>query len=203
MAHCLVNDTPAVLDFRPDTWGDLLDGLDRQLAAGGRVVTAVRFDGVELPSFRESAAAGTLLDAIARIDVEAEDAAALVRAAVDSAADSLPALVRGAGEAAAALRTGTPDAADQLVALVAAMQSLVALTAAAAYAARLSLATDAATEGRVNDACGAVASALEALIARHADGNAASLADAIDGQLAPAIGAWGDVLAPIRIGGRA
>jgi hypothetical protein len=199
MAHCLVNDTPAVLDFRPETWGDLLDGLDRQLAAGGRVVTAVRFDGVELPSFRESAAAGTLLDAIARIDVEAEDAAALVRAAVDSAADSLPALVRGAGEAAAALRKGTPDAADQLVALVAAMQSLVALTAAA----RLSLATDAATEVRVNDACGAVASALEALIARHADGNAASLADAIDGQLAPAIGAWGDVLAPIRIGGRA
>jgi hypothetical protein len=156
MAHCLVNDTPAELDFRQETWGDLLDGLDRQLAAGGRVVTAVRFDGVDLPSFRESAAAGTLLDGIARIDAEAEDAAALVRAAVDSAA---------------------------------------------AYAARLSLVTDAATEGRVREACDRVAAALETLIARRRNGDAASLADALDGQLVRAIAAWGDVLAPIGTGG--
>jgi hypothetical protein len=201
MAHCLVNDTPAELDFRPETWGDLLAGLDRRLAADGRVVTAVRFDGVDQPSYRAPAATGTPLAAVARIDVEAEEAASLVRAAVDAAADSLPALVRDAGEVAAALRSGARDSAQQLTALVAALQSLVALTAAAAYAARLSLTTDEAGEDRVRAACDGVAAALEGLIARQEQGDPAGVGDAIDAQLVPAIASWGDVLAPIRNGG--
>ena len=45
-------------EFRPETWGDLLERLDRTLVADGRVVTAVRFDGVDQPSFRDAELAG-------------------------------------------------------------------------------------------------------------------------------------------------
>ena len=54
MAHCLVNDTLESFDFLPETWGRVLATLDARLVASRRVVTAVRFDGVDQPSFRSA-----------------------------------------------------------------------------------------------------------------------------------------------------
>jgi hypothetical protein len=68
MVDCLVNDIPERFDFLPETWGALLAGLDRRISAGRRVVTAVRFDGVDQPSFRHPDLAGVALERIARID---------------------------------------------------------------------------------------------------------------------------------------
>ncbi len=145
MAHCLVNDTPETFEFSPETWGQLLDSLDRTLVADRRVVTAVRFDGVDQPTFRSPELAAADLGRIGQVEVEAEDAAALLGAAVAAADDSLPGLVNGVRTTAASLRAGAPEAQTGLVALVAAVQSLVALTAAAATAANVSLGAGAGT----------------------------------------------------------
>ena len=182
MARCLVNERPELTEIRPETWEGLLEALDARLAADRLVVTAVRFDGVDQPSFREPAVGATPLDGIAQVDIDAEDAVGLLRAAVDAAADSLPELVTGVRLTAAAVRAGAPDAQTQLGALVVALQSLMQLTAAAL------------TEG-----CGRIAKALEGLAPLQAGAQWAALADALDTHLVPAVAGWSDVLTPIRL----
>ncbi len=199
MADCLVNDIPETLDFRPETWGRLLAGLDRQIGASRRVVTAVRFDGVDQPSFRHPELAGLPLDRIARIDVEAEDAGVLLRAAVDAATDSLPDLVAGVGQTAAALRGDAPDAQGQLGALVVALQSLMSLTVAAGTAADISYGADPGAEAIVRGACARIETALVTLVDRQTGGDTRAVADALDQHLAPAVAGWTDVLTPIRM----
>lgn len=199
MADCRVNDMPEILDFRPETWGTLLAALDRRMGADRRVVTAVRFDGVDQPSFRHPDLAATALDRVARVDVEAEDAAALLRAAVDAACDSLPELVAGVGQTAAALRGDTADAQGQLGTLVAALQSLMTLTVAAGTAADISFGPDPAAEDVVRGACARIEAALATLVARQTDGNTRAVADALDDHLAPAVAGWTDVLTPLRM----
>jgi hypothetical protein len=199
MADCLVNDIPETLDFRPETWGALLAGLDRRAGASRRVVTAVRFDGVDQPSFRHPELDGLALDRIARIDVDAEDAGALLRAAVDAATDSLPELVAGVGETAAALRGEAPGAQAQLGTLVVALQSLMSLTVAAGTAADISYGADAGADAVVRGACLRIEAALATLVERQTDGDTRAVADALDQHLAPAVAGWTDVLTPIRM----
>ena len=198
MAHYLVNDTPEMFDFSPETWGQLLDALDRTLVADRRVVTAVRFDGVDQPTFRSRELAAAGLAGIARVDIDAEDAAALLAAAVDAAGASLPGLVSGVRTTAASLRAGAPDAQAGLVTLVTAVQSLVALTAAAATAANVSMGAAAGAAPSVVTACSGLEAALRELVAHQATEHWSALADALDADLAPAIARWHHVLEPIR-----
>lgn len=197
MALCLVNDRPTIEEFRPETWGELLDAVERTLVPGRQVVTAVRFDGVDQPTYRSPELAATAVSTVARIDIDAEDAAALLTAAVDAAADSLPGLIDGVRQTAAALRSGTADAPAQLVTLVGAVQSLVALTAAAATAANVSMG-DAAAAPPVVAACAELETALQRLVGHQAGARWPALAAALDRDLAPAIARWHDVLDPIR-----
>lgn len=199
MADCLVNDIAETPDFLPETWGALLAWLDRRVGAGRQVVTAVRFDGVDQPSFRHPELAGLPLDRIARIDVDAEDAGALLRATVDAASDSLPDLVAGIGETAAALRGDALDAQGQIVALVAALQSLMTLTVAAGAAADVSCGADPRAEAIMRGACARIEAALVTLVARQTDGDTRAVADALDQHLAPAVAGWTDVLTPLRM----
>jgi len=198
MAHYLVNDTPETCDFSPETWGHVLDSLDRTLVIGRRVVTAVRFDGVDQPTFRSPELAAADLSLVDRVDIDTEDAAALLAAAVDAAGESLPGLVSGVRATAASLRAGTPDAQAGLVALVAAVQSLVALTAAAATAANVSMGAASGAAPPVEAACGGLETALRSLVTHQATEQWPALADALDADLAPAIARWHDVLEPIR-----
>lgn len=199
MARCLVNERPELTEIRPETWKGLLEALDARLAADRLVVTAVRFDGVDQPSFREPAVGATPLDGIAQVDIDAEDAVGLLRAAVDAAADSLPELVTGVRLTAAAVRAGAPDAQTQLGALVVALQSLMQLTAAALTAAQMSLGADASSDAALTEGCGRIAKALEGLAPLQAGAQWAALADALDTHLVPAVAGWSDVLTPIRL----
>ncbi len=198
MAECLVNDTPQILDFPPENWGQLLAGLDAALERDRRVVTAVRFDGVDQPSFRSGAAKRTALNGIARVDVDAEDTSALLGAAVDAAIESLPSVLMGVRMTAAALRAGAHDAHTQLVALVAAVQSLVALTAAAATAADVSLGEVPGSDAAVVSTCGTLEAALRQLVSHQSSEHWEALAESLDADLAPAIAGWQHVLAPLR-----
>ncbi len=198
MVQCLVNETPETFEFTPETWGQLLDALDRALVADRRVVTAVRFDGVDQPTFRSPELSAATLAGITRVAIDAEDAAALLSAAIEAAGDSLPGLVTGVRTTAASLRNAAPDAQGALVALVGAVQSLVALTAAAATAANVSMGANADAAPATVAACAELETALRQLVGHQAAERWSALADALDADLAPAIARWHDVLDPIR-----
>ncbi|MGE0362208.1 MAG: hypothetical protein AB7H93_18035 [Vicinamibacterales bacterium] len=198
MTECLVNDAPVAVDFRPETWGELLAQLDRALGRDRRVVTAVRFDGVDEPSFRGPAQSRRALAPVTRIDIEAVEASRLLAEALAAAGESLPALAEGARATAAAYRAGAADAHQQLTALVAAVHSLVALTTAAANAARAAQGAAAPADAAVALHCRGVESALTALIDRHGAADWGGLADTLDGALATAVLDWRRVLQAIE-----
>lgn len=197
MTEYLVNDAPLTVDFRPETWGELLAQLDRALGLERRVVTAVRFDGVDEPSFRGPALSGRELAPVARIDIEAVEAGRLVDEAVKAAAESLPALAEGARATGRAFRDSAADAPQQLVALVGAIQSLIALTNAAAAAARAAR-PEAPADAAVALHCRGIESALATLVERHGASDWRGLADTLDGPLAGAVLEWRSVLAAIE-----
>lgn len=199
MTQCLVNGEPEVLNFRPNTWGDLLGGLDRRLEGDRRVVTAARFDGVDQPSFRDPQVIGRDLAEIARIDVETEDALQLLRESIDAAADSLPELVTSVRLTAAAVRDEAPDAATRIGAVIVALQTLMNLTLAAATAAETSLGHDAVVDAALVAGSQRLEDALHTLVARQTEGFHEGIADALDLRLAPAIASWADVLGPLRM----
>lgn len=197
MGECLVNEAHTTVEFWPETWGDLLAQLDRSLVADGRVVTAVRFDGVDQPSFRSAGAGASRLASIARVEVDATEASALLCATIDMARESLPALAQGAREAAEAFRTGaTASPHEQLALLVQAVQSLVTLTTATAAAAEASAGPTPAGDRAAARACLDLERALEHLIPQEA-GQGSAVAAALD-ELADSIAGWGDVLDVIR-----
>jgi hypothetical protein len=201
MTECLVNDAPWAVDFRPETWGDLLERLDRTLGAERRVVTAVRFDGVDAPSFRGPAQTGRRLDAVARVEVEADTAGGLLAGALAAASDSLGELQAAARQTAAAYREGDPAAPSRLAAVVGAVQSLVALTRASAHAARFVRGWDG--DADVAAASASMERALGVLISRHGDDDVAGLAATLESDLPAALAGWKDVLAAIAAGSAA
>jgi hypothetical protein len=61
MLQCLVNNEPRLLDSGVETWGEVLSALQPDHARRRHVVTAVRFDGVDQPSFAAAEFASTPL----------------------------------------------------------------------------------------------------------------------------------------------
>jgi hypothetical protein len=55
MSHVILNGAPYTANPALGSWGDLLDEVDREIAASGTIVGSVRFDGVDEPGFREPA----------------------------------------------------------------------------------------------------------------------------------------------------
>ena len=203
MATCLVNDRPECTEIRPETWGALLRALDRRLETERRVVTAVRFDGVDQPSFREPEAASRSLAAVGRIEVEAVESGRLLNETLDLARQSLPVLADSARQAARLFRGGATDAGQQqLVPLVQAVQTLLVLTDASAQAGQVDL--DAA-RGRMaqggRDVFTAMTAALDLVIARQSAQDWTGLATALDTEFAAAVTAWCGVLDAIAEGG--
>jgi hypothetical protein len=70
MSRLVLNSAEQALQNTPEFWGDLLDGLDQDASGRGEVVSAVRFDGVEEPAFRELEHTGRRLSELRSIEVE-------------------------------------------------------------------------------------------------------------------------------------
>ena len=70
MAVVVINGEQAGVHDPARTWGELLERLDARLAASDEVMTAVRLNGVDEPSFRSAEALVTPLDTDASVFVQ-------------------------------------------------------------------------------------------------------------------------------------
>jgi hypothetical protein len=123
----LAQETQASLE----TWGQLLAVLEQGEGPARTVVAAVRFDGVDQPTFRDPEALDLDLRLAAPIDVEVTTAGELVGSARETALGGLDALAESARQAAEAFRLhDLPRAHRGLADFVATFQLLTALTAA-------------------------------------------------------------------------
>ena len=176
---------------RPENWGELLDLLEQGDGLSRQIVTAVRFGGVAVPTFREpSELARELLDHD-RIEIETATLDELLHESAQAAYDSIAPLKRAVARIAGRLRAGNSRTAIRdLPALTGSVQTLTNVTAMLA-AARQSVGSHRSDfDALVSRLCGVV----DAIIERQARQEWPGVADILDVELTPTLAAWSSVV---------
>jgi hypothetical protein len=199
MSEVLVNEQPVALNSGHKTWSDVLASVEARAAADGHVVTAVRFRGVDQPSFRDAAVGLTTLADAGRIEVETETRAGLLGSTLGAAGESLPDIANGARRAAALFRRGRlGEAHQQLGTLLATVRTLVDLTLASAAAAGTALEDLRCGDGSAAGVLGATGLVLDALAQHQQVEDWVAVADELEYGLAPALLGWSIVFDAMR-----
>lgn len=176
---------------RPENWGELLDLLEQGDGLSRQVVTAVRFGGVALPTFREPAELARDLHGVDRIDIETATLDELLHESAQAAYDSIAPLRKAVVRIATRLRTGhSRTAVRDLPALTNSIQTLTNVTAMLASAPERVGAHRRDFDSLVARLCGLV----DAIIDRQARQEWPAVAEVLDGELGPTLSAWSSVV---------
>ena len=191
MLHINVNGASRGGRSRPENWGELLNLIEQGDGLSRQVVTAVRFGGVAVPTFREPSELARELQDVDRIDVETASLSELMHESAQAAYDSIAPLRKAVSRIAGRLRAGNPrTAVRDLPALTGSVQTLTNVTAMLA-AARESIGSHRADfDALVSRLCGVI----DAIIAHQAKQEWPAVADILDVELAPTLAAWSSVV---------
>jgi hypothetical protein len=124
----------------PESWGQLLGQIELEAVSRGQVVTEVRFDGVEEPTFWEPTQTGRALGDFQLVEVSTADQSDLLEDALLQGAMAAGTLAAAAIQNAGAFRSADIHAANQQLAeLCEGVRSLISLSNVAATAVGLRL----------------------------------------------------------------
>ncbi|HEY7791065.1 MAG TPA: hypothetical protein VIC33_11160 [Vicinamibacterales bacterium] len=199
MPHVVVNEGEQTLEKLPETWGKLLAGVDRDAAARGEVVTAVRFDGVDEPTFRQPAHAALPLTGFERIEIETTPPSELIDEALAQGALSLAALSAAAAQTGDAFRGVDLAGANQgLMELAEGVRSMVAILATGAQALGVDL-QQMTRDGRsVAAQITELSGQLESIIDAQQAHDWLTVADILEYDLEPALKRWRPIFDTLR-----
>lgn len=193
MSICAVNGTEYEAVAGLKTWGQLLDALEQGVGTERVVVTAVRFGGVDQPSFRDPVLLTQELETGAPIDVNTCRADALVKEAVEVALNGLAPLAQAAQQAADAFRNhDLADAHSRLADVVVTLQTLTQLTAAASQAGLTPRTARSDDDGL--SLVARLGQSLESLITAATNEDWISVADVLEYDIADLLPSWQAVL---------
>ena len=172
----------------PENWGELLDLLESGDGPQRQIVTAVRFGGVAVPTFREPGALIRELRSIGPIDVETATVDELLHESAHAAYDSIGPLRRASIRAASRLRAGDEMAATRdLPELTSSVQTLTTVTSVLARARQCTEPHRTDFESLVVRFCRIV----DDITTFRAHGEWQHVADVLERELAPTFEAWG------------
>jgi hypothetical protein len=191
MRTCTVNGRQFEIGPGCKTWGQLLSVLENDDGRGHAIVTAVRFDGVDQPSFRE--AAGTEFESTGGIEIETVTQRELIDSAVRAALDGIGPLTAAARQTAEAFRLhDLPRAHRGLVDFVETFRALTDLTAVLSQAEATG--PGAVSEVRRAGVLDQLRESLESLIACESNQDWTAVADVLECEIADALPHWHHVL---------
>jgi hypothetical protein len=172
---------------RPKNWGQLLDLLERGEGLSRQIVTAVRFGGVAMPTFREPGALGRQLEELGPIDVQTATVDELLHDSAQAAFDSVGPLRRATIRIAGRLRAGDEMARlRELPQITASVQTLTTVTAVLSKAKACVDAHRTDLEAAVARFCAIV----DALTTNRERQDWPRVADVLERELAPTLDAW-------------
>jgi hypothetical protein len=182
-----------------ETWGAVLRVVDETLAGSGRIVTDVRFDGLDEPAFRETSTLDRPLARLVIVDVQSGTPDSLMDRCLDEALAAIPPLCAAAtlvGEGYRAHQLGTAN--SGLIELADGLSSLVAIVGAAELAFQVDL-----RQVRLGDQAAAtvvaeLASCLEALVSAQEVGDWITVADVLQLDVEPALKRLAPILESLR-----
>lgn len=174
-----------------ENWGELLELLQRGHGSSRPIVTAVRFDGVAVPTFREPAMLERGLGDVGLIEVETSTFDQLLHESAQAAYESVAPLQRAVARIAASFRgSGHDTARRDLPSLTAALQGLTVVTAMLTTARGDTGADRSDFDRLASRLCGV----LDAIVECQARDNWRGIADILERALAPALSQWASVL---------
>lgn len=199
MNRIILNDEPQTAEIQPETWGDLLETLDRRCAAGGHVLTAVRFDGVDQPAFRQQEILAASLSEISVVEAQSTTPQALLLTTLEEADQASTALVGAAERIGVAFRGfDISSANDDLVEFAQGLSTMVTLANVISQAIGVPL-DGLACNGTTGAAMIAeLATRTESLIAAQEIGDWITVADVVEYDVAPALARWPALFSAMR-----
>ncbi len=191
MVQIHVNGLPRSDRSGPENWGDLLNSLENGEGAGRHVVTAVRFGGVAVPTFREPPTLARDLQELGPIEVETATVDELLHESAQAAYDSISPLRNASRRIAERLRDGhTRASLRDLPQLTTSVMTLTGVTSSLARAGDNAGAYRADLDALVVRLCAVV----DAIIERQALADWRGVADVLDNELGPTLAAWSSVV---------
>jgi hypothetical protein len=180
-------------------WGELLGHLDRTAAGDGKLLTAVRFDGVDQPSFRDPESAGRPLSTLIVVEAEAVSPEALLDDSVAEAVAAASALAAGAGRVGEAFRGFDVSRANRdLQELAQGIGTLVAVAHAMGQAVGVGLEAVGQPGRTAADLVETLSSQTDELLKARESGDWITVADLIEYNLAPLLHEWPAVFEALR-----
>jgi hypothetical protein len=191
MAAVLMDGEAILVTESPKTLGDLIAAADETFGRRGRIVTALRLDGVEEPAFRDTRVAGAAVTDFDRVEVESGTEAELVASCLIEAGTALNALASDAAEVAVLYRIGQIQEANGDFAIITqGIATALAITSAASLGLGTDLGPIVTPEGSIADLTSETARALDALIAAQLQSDWLTTADLLESSLAPVLRRW-------------
>jgi phosphotransferase system HPr-like phosphotransfer protein len=199
MANVLVNGEVTPLTYPANTWGELLDVLDQQCGANGDVVTAVRLNGVDVPSFREAETLSEPLGANADVFIETARPADLIHQALDEAEAAVPSIADAAMALAPSYRAADLSAANaRLAEFAESLSTLIVITSTVAQGAGVDLSLCGDEEASAMQMITSLIANTDALLAAQRAGEWTNAAEVIEGEIAGTVRRWPVVLQALR-----
>ena len=188
MPRLTLNDVEQSCINLPEFWGELLEGLEQMAGARGEVVTAVRFNGVEDPTFREPESARKGLRRLASIEVETATPRSLVDEALAQGRSAANALAAAAAQTSETFRSGRVASANKhLSDLGEGIRTLLTVLGTASAALGISLDDLEAGRGPVAKELEQMVEQLEWMIQAQQSQDWITLADILEYDVQPAL----------------
>jgi hypothetical protein len=187
----MLNNTEQPSTDLPANWGDLLQRLDHDANCRGEVVTAVRFDGVDEPTFRQPAQSARALHELSVIELETATPASLLDDALVQAGLAAGAAAAAAGQIATAVRRGDlGDAHPRLTELAEGIRALTWVVGTAAATRGISLDPTASDGSVMAVQLGELSGQLVSIVEAQQAQDFLTLADLLEYELQPTLNSW-------------
>ena len=195
MARVLVNDVEQSDSASVEAWGGLLEALDSRLTANGHIVTAVRFDGIDEPAFRDPAVVGRSLKEVAVVQVEAGTANDLVTRCVGEVLGALTSLRTDTIRVGEAFRRYDIAVANPALSnLATGLRTLLAIVQAIGLGLRLDLGEMAPSGNSPTEMVSELTGYIESIIAAQGAEDWLGVADVMEYDLEPSLQRWSAML---------
>jgi hypothetical protein len=183
----------------PATWGLLLTALDHQLAALARIVTDVRFDGIDEPAFREPDTLERPLDDLAAVEIWSGTPGGLMDRCLVEAIGAVAPLCLAALDVGERYRGHDIEPANRgLFELADGLSSLIGIVGAAGLASQVDLRHLQCGDDVAASVVGELGRHLEGLVAAQEAGDWITVADLLQYDVAPALQRLAPVLESLR-----
>jgi hypothetical protein len=199
MTRLVLNDVEQSVESVSADWGELLKGLEESANGRGEVVTAVRFDGVDAPTFREPAQTCRALRDVGLIELDTATPSDLLDEALAQGAVAAGTLGAAAGQIGAAFRcTDLREANQRMAELVDGVRSLIWILGTAATVRGISLDEMQCNGHAVSAQLAELTARLVSIVDAQQSQDWLTVADILEYDFQPALQAWQPVFEALR-----